>query len=94
MSDPLDFSSSDEDEKKEEEEPFQQQRHQINKQKGSNKSSSETTNLDNTKSSVQTPIQNRYVFWFMHRSSHKGGGTASSDSFEQALIPVASFQVL
>ena len=41
----------------------------------------------------QTPIQNRYVFWFMHRGSNKGGANHGLDTFEQALIPVASFQV-
>mmetsp|Transcript_66635 Transcript_66635/g.134325 ORF Transcript_66635/g.134325 Transcript_66635/m.134325 type:complete len:356 (-) Transcript_66635:284-1351(-) len=45
-------------------------------------------------SSLQTQIQNRYVFWFMHRGSHKGGANQALDSFEQALIPVASFQTV
>lgn len=43
----------------------------------------------------QLQIQNRYFFWFMHRAStHKGSTDKGGlDNFEQALIPVASFQV-
>mmetsp|Transcript_15706 Transcript_15706/g.36489 ORF Transcript_15706/g.36489 Transcript_15706/m.36489 type:complete len:188 (+) Transcript_15706:37-600(+) len=41
----------------------------------------------------QTALQNRWVFWFMHRGSHKGSNTGL-DNFEQALIPVASFQTV
>jgi translation initiation factor 4E len=95
MGDPLDFSSSDEEEHvaekkevKEEEAPFRQQRHQMNKKDHSK------VDHDEREDSTQTPIQNRYVFWFMHRGNHKGGNQTSIDNFEQALIPVASFQTV
>lgn len=39
-----------------------------------------------------TALQHRWTFWFMHRGNHKSGGNADA-VFEQALIPVASFQV-
>jgi len=39
-----------------------------------------------------TALQHRWTFWFLHRGNHKSGTNAGA-IFEQALIPVANFQV-
>jgi hypothetical protein len=43
--------------------------------------------------SRMTALQHRWTFWFMHRGNQKSGGNAG-EVFEQALIPVANFQVV
>jgi hypothetical protein len=43
--------------------------------------------------SRMTALQHRWTFWFMHRGNQNSGGNAG-ELFDQALIPVANFQVV